>query len=306
MNAAVATAATLTDFYRAHRRRLWLWAALVLSAVVVLLARDPLVEQGVLAPELITLGSSALLAVFGAALACEYLDSSLGMGYGTTLTPLLLLAGFEPLQIVPAVLFSELVTGLTAGVMHHRDGNIDLRRDHHARRTFWLLATLSAVGAISAVLLAIRLSTQWFSLAIALIVLSMGLITLFTARRQLRYRPAGILAIGSIAAFNKGLSGGGYGPLVTSGQVVSGVAPRQAVAITSMAEALTCLIGLIAYLLLKGGIDWSLALPLTAGALLSVPLATVTVRRLPEALIRGAVGVLTLTLGGLLALKLLL
>ncbi|KXX65940.1 sulfite exporter TauE/SafE family protein [Marichromatium gracile] len=306
MNAAVATVATLSDVYRTHRRRLLLWAVLVSSVVLALLARDPLVEQGLFDPEWISLGSAALLAVFAAALLCEYLDSSLGMGYGTTLTPLLLLAGFAPLQIVPAVLLSELLTGLAAGLLHHRDGNIDLRRDHQARRTFWLLATLSAVGAISAVLLAVRLSTQWFSVAIAVIVLGMGLVTLVTARRRLRYRPAGILAIGSIAAFNKGLSGGGYGPLVTSGQVVSGVAPRQAVAITSMAEALTCLIGLIAYLLLGGAIDWSLALPLSAGALLSVPLATVTVRRLPEALIRGAVGVLTLTLGGLLAFKLLL
>ena len=40
-------------------------------------------------------------AIFLAALFCEYIDSALGMGYGTTLTPLLLLAGFDPLEIVP-------------------------------------------------------------------------------------------------------------------------------------------------------------------------------------------------------------
>ena len=48
----------------------------------------------------------------------EYIDSTLGMGYGTTLTPLLILFGFEPLQVVPAVLLSELVTGLLAGFTH--------------------------------------------------------------------------------------------------------------------------------------------------------------------------------------------
>lgn len=72
------------------------------------------------------LPAHTLLAIFLAALACEYLDSSLGMGYGTTLTPLLLIAGFEPLQVVPAVLLSELLTGVTAGALHHRDGNVDL------------------------------------------------------------------------------------------------------------------------------------------------------------------------------------
>ena len=41
----------------------------------------------------------------------ETLDSTLGMGYGTTLTPILLLLGFDVLQIVPCILISELITG---------------------------------------------------------------------------------------------------------------------------------------------------------------------------------------------------
>jgi len=117
------------------------------------------------------------------------------------------------------------------------------------------------------------------------------------ARRQIRYRAVGILGIGLIAAFNKGLSGGGYGPLVTSGQVVSGVPARHAVVITSLAEALTCLVGFLGYLAVKGSPDWALVLPLAAGALLSVPWATVTVRRMPETWIRSCVGILTLVLG---------
>jgi uncharacterized membrane protein YfcA len=238
---------------------------------------------------------TTLLAIFVAALLCEYLDSSLGMGYGTTLTPLLLIAGFDAMAIVPAVLFSELLTGLAAGALHHRDGNIDLVRDRRALRTLLLLASL----------LAVRLSGPWLGYAIVAIVLAMGLVTLATARRRIRYRPAGILVIGLVASFNKGLSGGGYGPLVTAGQVVSGVPARHAVAITSLAEAFTCLVGLAGYLAVKGAPDWSLALPLAAGAMLSVPWATVTVRRLPETWLRAAVGTLTLILGAVSLAKLL-
>ncbi|MBK5965066.1 hypothetical protein CCR95_13460 [Thiocystis minor] len=293
------------SFYDAYRRRLHLWAALVGLTMIAILLRGALQDAGWLVISGESLATGSLLAVFVAALACEYLDSSLGMGYGTTLTPLLLLAGFEPLQIVPAVLFSELLTGLAAGAMHHRDGNIDLLRNREARRTFGLLATLSAVGAIGAVLIAIKISAYWFSILIAGIVLTMGVITILTARRRIRYRASGILAIGMVAAFNKGLSGGGYGPLVTSGQVVSGVPAKHAVAITSLAESFTCAVGLGAYLVLKGGIDWSLTLPLATGALLSVPIATATVRHLPEAVLRRAVGVLTLVLGFVLMAKLL-
>ena len=45
------------------------------------------------------------------AFVCELVDSSLGMGYGTTLTPILLLFGYDPIVIVPAVLFSEFLPG---------------------------------------------------------------------------------------------------------------------------------------------------------------------------------------------------
>lgn len=201
------------------------------------------------------------------------------------------------MDVVPAVLVSELVTGVAAGLLHQRDGNIDLPNDARARCTLGLLALLSSIGALAAVILALRLPGRWLGYAIVAVVLAMGVVTLLTARRRIRYRAGGILAIGLIAAFNKGLSGGGYGPLVTSGQVISGVPARQAVVITSLAEAFTCLIGLIGYASMKGLPDPSLTLPLAAGALLSVPWATVTVRHLPETAIRAAVGVLTLALG---------
>ena len=58
---------------------------------------------------------------------CEYMDSTLGMGYGTTLTPVFMLMGFKPLQIVPAILLSELVIGVLAGIFHHREGNVNLK-----------------------------------------------------------------------------------------------------------------------------------------------------------------------------------
>lgn len=296
---------SLETFYQWHRTRLWFLAGLIGLTLAALATMGVMRDLGWLATPEAHWTTGTLLIIFLAALGCEYLDSSLGMGYGTTLTPLLMLAGYEPLQIVPAVLLSELVTGLAAGAMHHRDGNVDLRHDPAARRTFGLLGLLSAVGAIVAVMLAVKISAQWFSLLIVVIVLSMGLITLLTARRQIRYRRGGILTIGLVAAFNKGLSGGGYGPLVTSGQVVSGVPARQAVAITSMAEALTCAVGLAAYLYFRSGIDWALTLPLVAGALLSVPLATATVRHLPEASIRRGVGLFTLILGAILLGRLL-
>ncbi len=287
---------SLDRFYAWHSRRVQLWSALFLLVLGALVLQGsglwPVLPAGTL-----QLGTATLLAIFFGALACEYLDSSLGMGYGTTLTPLLLIAGFAPLDVVQAVLLSELLTGLAAGLLHQRDGNVDFVRDPRARRTLALLAALSALGAVAAASLALRIPKEWLTLAISGIVLAMGLFILLRLRRPLAYRARNVLLIGLVAAFNKGLSGGGYGPLVTGGQVVSGLPAKHAVAITSVAESFTCLLGLSAFLLQGGRLNLALTLPLALGALLSVPLATLTVRRMPEELVRGAVGVFSLLLG---------
>lgn len=285
-------------------RRVRVWALVVVTIVVLLCIQAAAPNTAILPAFVGHAGPMKLLAVFLAALLCEYIDSSLGMGYGTTLTPLLMLAGFAPLQIVPCVLISEFVTGLAAGLMHHCDGNVDLIRDPRVRGTTVLLSALSAVGAILAVNLALSIPKFWLSAIISGIILAVGVTVLATIRHRLRYRRGHIIAVGAVAAFNKALSGGGYGPLVTAGQVVSGLSPKQAVAITSLAESFTCLVGLIAYLAMKGGIEWTLALPLTLGAVLSVPMATLTVRRLPERVMRAGVGIATCLLGLLALAKL--
>ena len=82
------------------------------------------------------------------------------------------------------------------------------------------------------------------------------------------------------------------------------MSPKSAVAITSLAESLTCLVGLIAYVVMRGSLEWALAVPLTLGALCSVPIATLTIRRLPESAVRGCVGVATCVLGLLTFAKL--
>ena len=60
--------------------------------------------------------------------------------------------------------------------------------------------------------------------------------------------------LGTLAAFNKGISGGGYGPLVTAGQVLSGIRGRNAVGITSLAEGVTSIVGFGIYFL--SGPSW--------------------------------------------------
>ena len=60
----------------------------------------------------ITVGMFVMLTAF--AFVCEYIDSAIGMGYGTILSPLLIIMGFDPLVAVPAILLSQAFGGLSA------------------------------------------------------------------------------------------------------------------------------------------------------------------------------------------------
>ncbi len=269
-------------------------------------------------------GQTALIAgacVAILAFAAEYVDSTLGMGYGTTLTPVLLLMGYEPMQVVPAVLFSELLTGLLAGLAHHSAGNADFRpRAWNGQPLFrnaravgilkavrkslprhlkvaLLLALCSVAGTLVAVLAAIRLSGLCLRLYIAGMVLTVGVSILLARRTCGAFSWRKITGLGLVASFNKGISGGGYGPVVTGGQILSGVEGRNAVAITSLAEGLTCAVAFAAYLWTRSIHDWTPFPFLCVGAVLSVPLSAYTVRRISPQRLRLAIGMVAITLG---------
>jgi len=233
----------------------------------------------------------------------EYVDSSLGMGYGTTITPILLIVGYSPLQVVPLVLMSEFVSGTFAGVLHHRCGNVDFGRGGRARRIVLVLGLCSVVGTVVAVILAVNLPNAVVKGYIGVMILAVGVYLLVSRHAARRFSWRKIVTLGTIAAFNKGISGGGYGPLVTGGQILSGVPGKNAVGITSLVEASVCFVGLTLYLALNGMPQWRLGIPILVGAVLSVPAATLTVRVLPEALLGRWIGYATVFLGLLMLVK---
>lgn len=86
--------------------------------------------------------------------------------------------------------------------------------------------------------------------------------------------------------------------------MVSGLNPKSAVAITSLSEGLTCLVGLITYHLLNGfNFNYQVGLALMLGALLSIPLAVYTVSKVEEKRFKTMVSISILTLGILTFLK---
>ena len=181
----------------------------------------------------LTLTTGILIAAVS--FAAEYVDSSLGMGYGTTLTPVLLLMGFAPLEVVPALLVSQLLAGLLSGFVHHSMGNVNLKpltlspsvvwrnvRRFGVRESFrrglprglqvaLVITVASVVGTVAAVLLAVNLPEKVLRLYVAALVLAIGIVILVTIKLHLAFSWKRIVGLGMLAAFTKASAAGATG-----------------------------------------------------------------------------------------------
>ncbi len=262
---------------------------------------------------------TAVLIVSGAFL-CEFIDASLGMMYGTVLSPVLIIAGFEPVLVVPSILLSQAVGGFTASIFHHRLRNVNLapktvnprvianklfelgciesfkRVTTRDFKVSFCVSSLGIVATISAAMVAISIPKAFLKTYIGILVLVMGLILLLGP--EFRFSWNKMVAVGLLSSFNKGLSGGGFGPVVTSGQVIAGRDGKSSVGATTFAEAPICIAGFLTFLITKGMSDWNLLIFLSIGALLGAPLgALLTSKFKSEKRIKIVLGILTLVLG---------
>ena len=187
------------------------------------------------------------LLLFGMAFFCEFIDSSLGMGYGTILSPVLIIMGFDPLIAVPAVLISQAFGGFTAAIFHHQFENADFTGGSKDLKIVFVVTSFGMVATILAACIALNIPKIYLKTYIGVLVLIMGVILL--ANRKFSFSWKKMIGIGILSAFNKSLSGGGFGPVVTSGQIISGQEHKGAIAATTLAEAPICTVGFLTYLI---------------------------------------------------------
>lgn len=239
------------------------------------------------------LGVLILLVAFFAA----YIDSTLGMGYGTSLIAILLIMGFSPLHAVPAILLSNVIAGLFAALMHHHVGNVNFNWGSRSLTVAIMLATCGLFGVIIATYLALTLPPESVSIYIGIVVALMGVLIVFGHKIRSSFSWLKIGVLGIVAAFNKGISGGGYGPLVVSGQILAGIDSKKAVGITALAEGITSIAAVSLYFVVNGIVGWELAPWLIVGSVCAVPFSAHTVKRIDAEKLAVYIGGATLLLG---------
>jgi len=253
------------------------------------------------------------------AFCCEFVDSCLGMGYGTVLSPVLIIMGFSPVLAVSSILLSQAAGGFTASVFHHKFRNADFRPQSKDLKIAMIITACGIAATIFAAIIAVAIPRTVLKTYIGVLVLIMGIILLTGKKFSFSWK--NIIGVGIVSAFNKGLTGGGFGPVVTSGQIISGHDHKAAIGITTLAEVPICTAGFIAYILTglianlhgslldlpvrnvftavftKGIFQWELTLALLIGAVLVAPFGAFTTKNIHTAKLTWVLGILVSALG---------
>lgn len=232
--------------------------------------------------------------VVALALFFEFMDASAGMGFGTAVTPLLLIFGFSPLQIVPVVMVQQGAAGLVGAFLHREFQNVEWRlRPPSETVRLWLIISVSGIAAVALSITAVykifRVADVWIELYAALLLLGMGVVTLLQARRERAYRPRRMIGFATLAGVNKGIGGGGYGPVVTLGGILSGVPVKSMMAVTALTEGTVSAAAIGVWLLVSASgvaLDFVLLPSMMLATILSAVAAPYFTRIFPERLWR--------------------
>ncbi|GAB4324618.1 MAG: hypothetical protein Kow0069_30280 [Promethearchaeota archaeon] len=215
-------------------------------------------------------------------------NAFLGGGYGTYLVPFALYLGLAPVEVVPAVLFVHAIVNLIPHLIGRVAGRKRVALVPDERRAFATLLAFGVVGMAASTVLVGVLRPRIVQALVGAATLGVGALVALRSKvppksKASWYTLKRVGGVGLVAAFCKGLTGGGYGTLVAGGQVLCGVEGRSAAKVNSLSNGLLSALG-VAFFVAgdPSALNPSIALVLLTGALPALPVARLIFRGLPN------------------------
>lgn len=248
----------------------------------------------------------------------DLLDSSTGMGLGTLSAPALLLMGYSILQVIPVLVIDAAISGWISGWFHHELRNVHYsvkRPLNQATRTLLLIAGIGCFAIIGAVILAyfsIKFPDVVIKTWVATLILFMAFVSLsggYRRKRNQKYRPRLLAVFAGLAGINKGVGGGGYGPVVVLGGILSGIYEKTAAAISQTAEGIVSTAGAAAFFtIMAAGVNIDLILlpSMFTGTFFASILGPYTIRVVPNKVWRVIIPAYAFTIGAVFLMKIFL
>ncbi len=221
----------------------------------------------------------------------QFVDGSMGLGYGTISTTFLLAYGVSPAIVSSRVHSARTFSSGISGYSHHRFGNIN-------KKLFRAIVIPGVVGAVLGATAAyfskeysnyVRIPLSFYTIYLGYFIVRKA----FTRRKAGdKVRRAGWLA--SIGGFTDAYAGGGWGTLVTSTLISKRKNPRYVIGSVCLAEFFVVLASSITFFILLRSIPLLDIAGLIAGGIIAAPIAARLAGRLPARAMFIAVGSLVI------------
>lgn len=224
----------------------------------------------------------------------QFIDSTIGMGFGAISASLLLYLGATPLISSASIHAAEFITSIVSGVAHQRLGN--------TLQT--IFSPLAITGIIGGFLGAYTLTRFNFSLAILIVeslLLILGLIMLYMflilfknikPRKKKTYTVWKVNILGFFAGFFDAIAGGGWGAITSLAFLLKGTEPRVAVGSISFAEMFVAGGALLGFIIFGGQTAFEVAIvvPLLIGGVVAAPIGAWLCKKMPQRWLGVAIG----------------
>ncbi|VVT06934.1 sulfite exporter TauE/SafE family protein [Rhizobium sp. EC-SD404] len=232
----------------------------------------------------------------------QAVDGALGMAYGVISSTVLLGVGLPPAQVSASVHAAELFTTAASGSGHLYHRNIDWK-------LFARLAPFGIIGGVTGAYVLTSIDGSAIKPFITTYLAALGIWIFARSFRKLPNKPVSgklVAPLGLAGGFLDASGGGGWGPIVTTGLLGAGGAPRYVIGTVNASEFLITLSVSLAFLIALLTGHWEDAGDLSShatsiaglivGGLVAAPLAGWMVRHVPEKILLRAVGTVICTL----------
>lgn len=227
----------------------------------------------------------------------QIVDGALGMAYGVVSSSVLLAFGVPPAAASASVHAAEVFTTAASAGSHVWHRNVNWR-------LFRALAPAGILGGVLGTYVITAVDGDILKPYVAAYLGIMGAYILYRAARRApsidQHHRGVVISLGGVGGFVDAAGGGGWGPVVTTGLVGSGGAPREMIGTVNTVEFFLTAVVSAAFLaaLLTGhwqeaeGLSayaWAVA-GLIVGGVAAAPLAGYVTRLLPQRYLMLAVG----------------
>jgi siroheme synthase-like protein len=257
----------------------------LLAFVVIMVSHGllSLIQFGSLLEELkgsiATIDLNAFLLMSLTGFIAQMIDGSMGLGYGTISTTILLALGGPPAIVSSRVHSARVFSSGVSGYSHNRYGNIN-------KKLFRTIVWPGVIGAIIGAGLAVfaqKYNVSWVRIPLSIYTTYLGYYIIRKAfnkrEKEAKVKRAGWLA--AIGGFMDAFAGGGWGALVTSTLISKRKSPRYVVGSVCLAEFFVVFSSAITFFILLKYLPILEVLGLILGGVIAGPIAAKLVGKIP-------------------------